>query len=146
MVFTPLHMRGMTWSERTYARFGQAFADPWSDVRLATFVLAIPQQVINRPGDLDKRLVRGAMRDLMPPEVLAASGKVLPSPLYRRALRGPAVPIVTDLLTGMHLAECGLVDEDALRAHFADVRAGGRDHPSLWWCLAAEMWLRRFWV
>jgi asparagine synthase (glutamine-hydrolysing) len=145
MVFMPLHMRGVIWSERTYARFGQAFADPWSDVRLAQFVMAVPQQVINRPGHLDKRLVRTAMRELMPASVLAASGKVLPSPLYRRALRGSAEPVVTDLLTNMQLAQRGFVDETRLRAHYAAVGAGGREKPSLWWCLAAEMWLRRYW-
>jgi asparagine synthase (glutamine-hydrolysing) len=145
LIFTMMHARGMVWSDRTAARFGQAFLDPWSDRRLASFVLAIPQQALDRPGRLDKRLVRAAMEGIMPESARTAASKVVPSPLFARALREQAVDTVRSLISDSQAAARGFVDEDALRAHYDDVRRGAPDHPGLWWTLTLEMWLRRYW-
>jgi asparagine synthase (glutamine-hydrolysing) len=91
LVFMPVHMRGMVWSERTHAAFGLGFVDPWSDRRLAEFVVAMPQAVLDRPGELRKRLVREAMRGIMPEELRRGAAKIVPTPLYHRALRETGV-------------------------------------------------------
>jgi asparagine synthase (glutamine-hydrolysing) len=145
LLFVPMHMRGMVWSERTNAAFGLGFVDPWSDRRLAEFVLAIPQAVLNRPGELGKRLVREAMRGIMPEEFRRTAAKIVPQPLFDRALRRDAVDTIRHLLTDMEADRRGYLDGDALRAHYDDVVAGGRAHVTLWWAITLEMWLRRYW-
>ena len=143
--FLPMHMRTSIWTERTNARFGQGLADPWSDRRLAEFVIAIPQQVLNPPGRADKRFVREAMRGIMPETVRENTAKVIPSPLYTRSLRETAVDTIRSLTTDTELAKHGFADEAALRAHYERVRRGDREHPSIWSALTMEMWLRRYW-
>ncbi len=145
LVFSPLHMRAMVWSERTQARFALGFADPWSDRRIAQFVLAAPQQVLNRPETLDKRLVRRAMRGIIPHEALQAARKTPPTPFFRDALRNKARSVVLDLLTDMRACSLGYVDEVKLRGHYDSFRAGGSYHPCFWQALTLEMWLRRYW-
>ena len=145
LLFLPMHMRGMVWSERTNAAFGLGFVDPWSDRRLAEFVLAVPQSVLNRPGELSKRLVREAMRGIMPEELRRSAAKIVPQPLFDRALRRDAVDTVRGLLSDMEADRRGYLDGAALRAHYEDVVAGGRAHVTLWWAITLEMWLRRYW-
>jgi asparagine synthase (glutamine-hydrolysing) len=144
-ILEPMHMRGVAWSERTYARFGIGFADPFSDVRLAQFVLAIPQVVLNRPGRVDKRLLRLAMAGTMPEEALRLARKVSPHPLWDRSLRDWESHTVTGLLTDMQAAARGFVDERELNRHSRNIQAGGRPRPELWWALSLEMWLRTYW-
>jgi asparagine synthase (glutamine-hydrolysing) len=146
LVFVPLHMRGMVWSERTNASFGLGFVDPWSDRRLTEFVLSIPQAVLNRPGELRKRLVREAMRGVMPEELRLGAAKIVPSPLFKRALRQDGVATVRTLLANMEAERRGFLDGAALRCHYDQILRGGPDHPMLWLALTLEMWLRRYWT
>jgi len=145
LIFIPMHMRGMVWSERTNAAFGLGFVDPWSDRRLTEYVVALPQAVLDRPGELRKRLVREAMRGVMPEALRENAAKIVPSPLLQRSLRSTGVAAIRDLLTDMEAERRGYLDGDALRAHHAGVVAGGRAHATLWWALTLEMWLRRHW-
>ena len=145
LVFARGQMNGMVWSERTCARAGLTFADPWSDRRIASFVLAVPPQVLNRPGRNDKRIVREAMRGIMPEPVRQASAKILPTPLFEHAMQQGAVQTVQELITGSQLASRGYVDEAVLQSAYADVRRGVRDASDLWSTLTVEMWLRRYW-
>lgn len=145
LVFLPMHMRGMVWSERTNALFGLGFIDAWSDRRLVEYVLAIPQAVLDRPRRLDKRLAREALRGIMPEPLRQGAAKIVPSPLYRRALRQDAVATIRGLLRDMEAERRGYLDGDALRSHYAAVVGGANDHPTLWWALTLEMWLRRYW-
>ncbi len=142
-ILTPMHMQGVVWSERTAARFGLSFVDPWSDTRLAQFALAVPQRVLNATG-AEKRLVRYAMRGVMPEAARRQAGKVSPYPLYERALKEQARETILDLITDMKAAARGYVDEEALRRHYAALREGEAEHPFFWWALALEMWLRRY--
>jgi asparagine synthase (glutamine-hydrolysing) len=146
LVFIPMHMRGMIWSERTNAAFGLGFVDPWSDRRLTEYVLSIPQAVINRPGELRKRLARAAMRGIMPEELRQNAAKIVPSPLFHQALRRTGVDTIRTLLTDMEAERRGYLNGDALRAHYETVVAGRGAHPTLWWALTLEMWLRRYWA
>ena len=141
LIFSQLHIRGMAWSERTYARYGRGFADPFSDRRLVTMVMGLPEQVVNRPGDQSKPLLRAAMRGIMPEEARTRAGKMLPTPLYERSLR-EAAPLVRELLNGSRLAAHGWVDERALRDHYDVWMAGGTLRAEFWWSLGVELWLR----
>ena len=145
-IFAPMHMRSMVWSERTQARFGLGFADPWSDRRIASFVLAVPQPVIARPGGGDKPFVRRAMRGIMPEAVRLAARKIVPYPLYRHALENKARQTVMDLMSESQSAARGYVDPSVLRSHFESICRGERDHHCFWWALTLEMWLRNHWA
>ncbi|MBA2665775.1 MAG: hypothetical protein H0U69_01945 [Trueperaceae bacterium] len=145
LIFYAPYFRSVGWSERTHARYGQVFLDPWADRRLVEFALAIPQQVMNLPGTADKRMLRAAMRGIMPEAARLAAGKRSPVPLYRQALEERSTQVVDDLLTGTRLAARGFVDEGLLRDHYARIRAGEKAPGSFWNALALEMWLRRHW-
>ena len=142
LIFTPMHLRGMVWSERTWARYGLGFADPWSDRRMAEFVMAVPQWRIQRVGEF-KRIARLAMRGLMPEQVRQSVAKIAPTPLYHRALKEQARGTVLDLLAGSQAAARGYLDEDALRNYFERFVRGGPERPEVWWSLTLEMWLRQ---
>ena len=145
LVFAFQHMRGVVWSERTQARFGLGFADPWSDRRLASFVLAVPQWVLNLPSET-KRIARRAMRGIMPEEVRRKAGKIYPTPLYERALKEDAKDVVLDLITNSQAAARGYLDEDVLRERYEAMRRGEQRYSGLWEALALEMWLRQYWT
>ncbi|MBA2665778.1 MAG: hypothetical protein H0U69_01960 [Trueperaceae bacterium] len=123
-IFSGMQMAMLLSNERLAARAGFEFADPWSDRRVAEFVLSVPQWAVQRVGE-PKRLAREAMRGVMPAEALRAAGKVSPEPLLRRAFTERGTHAVDDLLTGSIAAHMGLVDEGALRAHFTEIREGG---------------------
>jgi asparagine synthase (glutamine-hydrolysing) len=145
-VFMPMQMRGVTLTERTHALSGTGFADPWSDRRIASFVLALPQQVISYPGGPEKPFVRQAMSGIMPDNVRRAARKIVPYPLYLRALRETAVTTIESLLRGSRAGTLGYIEPRELRTHYDGIRAGQREHPCFWWALSLEMWLRAYWA
>jgi len=139
-------VRGMVWTERNEARFGLGFADAWSDRRLASFVLSIPQWRIQRVGE-PKRVARQAMRSIMPEQVRQKAGKIAhPAPLYYRALREQAKTTILDLITDSRAAALGYVDEDKLCRHYQSILGGVPDYRLyFWWTLTLEWWLRQHW-
>lgn len=146
MIFTPLHIRGMAWSERTYARHGLTFADPFSDRRLVEMALAVPQVVINRPGDASKPLMRLAMRGLVPESARQRLDKVVPTPLFDHTLRHDAAPTVRRLLTAPRVEARGWVDATGWQEEYESWRSGRASlSGAWWWTLAVEIWLRRYW-
>lgn len=140
-IFTPLHLRGMIWSERTYAQRGISFADPFSDRRVVELVLAMPQSLVGRPNDHSKPLLRDAMRGIMPEPARTAATKILPTPLYIRGLRRNH-DTVKLLCTDSHADARGWLDSRALFAHYEAWRAGAPLDSSFWYALSVERWLR----
>jgi asparagine synthase (glutamine-hydrolysing) len=135
-------MRGMQWSERTYARHGVAFVDPWSDLRVAQFAVDVPQGVLNRAGGPNKRLVREAMAGVMPDAARLAAGKVLPTPFFEAGLRGPAAATVRQLVKGSEVAGRGWVDGARLAGAAESMLRGAPISSTLWQALSLEVWLR----
>jgi asparagine synthase (glutamine-hydrolysing) len=142
-VFSPMHMWGVGWSERMSALRGVGFSDAWSDRRIAEFVLALPQRVLNTVGG-EKRLVRRALEPLLPPEVRQAMGKTDPYPLYSRALRVTAVPTIEKLFAASRSADREWLDSTVLADHYQAVADGASEHHCLWWAISTEAWLRAF--
>lgn len=142
-VFGSFPLAVMTWTERLHAEVGLAFADPWSDRRLAEFVLATPPWMVNRV-DEPKRLAREAMRGVIPDAALRGTAKVPPTPLYRRAVEDRAARLIMELFDEPVAEALGYVDGEILRAHAAEIRRDGRDEPAFWQAITLEMWLRAF--
>jgi asparagine synthase (glutamine-hydrolysing) len=143
-VFAQLHIRGMAWSERSYAVQGLVFADPFSDRRLAEFALAVPQAAITTPGDVSKPLMRAAMQGILPPAALRDAKKVVPQPLYERGLLDEGAATVRDLLDGMRIARRGWINEREAHAQFQRSLHGAALPAAFWPMLVTEWWVRLY--
>ena len=143
-VFSPLVLRGVMYAERVAAAHGLAIADPWSDRRIADFILACPQHCVDTAVEV-KRLARRSVEGIMPPDAIRAASKVSPEPLYLEALRRQAHDTVTDLITDSRCADLGFIDEARLRDRFARFASGEAPTFELWPTLCLELWLRRYW-
>lgn len=141
-VFSGMQIATTEWVDALYATHGLDFADPWSDRRLVEFVVATPPWIVQRLAE-PKRLARNALRGVMPEDVRRAVRKVSPHPLFDRALRDRAGPLLDELVADPIMAALGYVEPEPLRAHLEDVRAGADAAPTLWWALTLEMWLRQ---
>lgn len=144
-LFMPQGARIAVLRDRTRARYGMAFADPFSDRRLVELVLSLPQWRVQRRG-VPKRLARSAMAGVMPEEARRTARKTIPAGLFHRGFGERAVPVVIDLMTGSRAAANGWLDERVVR----DVHAATRSSTAeplydYWWPLCVEMWLRRWW-
>ena len=142
-ILNTMQMRGMTWTNRMHARHETAFADPWSDRRIAEFVFSVPQRVLNETGN-EKKMVRRAMEGIMPEAALSKTKKVSLGPLYSQSIREKHTDDIMRLLKNMASADRGFVDEAALRDMYRSVQNGGSSG-ALWQPLALEMWLRAHW-
>ncbi|MFO7777940.1 MAG: asparagine synthase-related protein [Nitriliruptoraceae bacterium] len=143
-VLAQLHLRGMAWSERSYAQQGLVFADPFSDRRLAEFAMAVPQAAITPPGDNTKPLMRAAMRGILPPTALRDAGKVIPRPLYERGLLQEGTATVRHLLDGMETARRGWINERQMHEQFARSLHGAAVPAAFWPTLVTEWWVRLY--
>jgi asparagine synthase (glutamine-hydrolysing) len=142
LVFSYPSVRIVQQLERSRARLALGFADPWSDRRIASFLLAVPQWVVQQVRE-PKRLARRAMRGIMPEAVRQKAGKIEPGALYQRGLLDRGRTTVEALIRDSEAARRGFVDEDALSARYTSLLR--REPPRFdFWCpLALEMWLRR---
>lgn len=131
-------------NERRQASFGLGFADPWSDRRIATFVLAVPQWVIQRRRE-HKRLARQAMLGIMPESVRNRATKIEPVALFERAFRQRARKTVMDLIRNSKAVAYGYVDKTALEHSYNCYLRGTPQPFDFWWPLTLEMWLRSYW-
>jgi hypothetical protein len=141
-VFAPMHMGGVTTSERMHARYGQAFADPWSARPLAELALAVPPRVLNT-ASMPKRLTRLAMKGVMPEGSREALRKILPTDLFRRGLRERETEAVRTLLTDSLAERRGYLRPDGIPSPQEGTSAGLDPDTALWRALTLELWLRR---
>jgi asparagine synthase (glutamine-hydrolysing) len=141
-VSNQLHIRGMAWLDRIHAQHGLAFADPFIDRRVVEFVLAVPQAAITPHASTTKPLMRAAMRGIVPEEARVHASKVLPLPLYERALTVDHAATVRGLLGTMASERRGWVDARPLREAFASACRGAPLPSPFWAALVTEWWLR----
>jgi asparagine synthase (glutamine-hydrolysing) len=120
---------------------------PFLDVDLIELVLGLPPHLAF-DANLDRRLLREAMRGLLPESVRLRRGKVYFGAMLRDALSGQDHDAVDCVLAGGPLELGDLVDRDALIALWR----GGPDRcprgplawaTESWRAFALELWLRR---
>jgi len=143
-VFSPVGTRDLVTWERSNSQFGLGDLDPFSDRRVVSFVLAVPQRVLARAGE-SKLLLRRSMRGIMPEEARRAAGKILPTPLLYAGINRHAKETVLDLITEPSAAARGYIDGQAFADEIAAIWRGEYRRPYYWFTLALEMWLRRYW-
>lgn len=144
-VFWPVSTRDTVTWEIGNARYGLGDADPFGDRRVASFVLAVPQEVLNGAGEF-KRVARRAMRGIMPEEARKNAGKIDPRPLFDAAIRDRARDTVQSLMEKPRVEAYGFVDGQALADHVNAYRRGDHGRLHWWHTLTLEMWLRRYWA
>ncbi|NBB86643.1 MAG: hypothetical protein GVY12_10580, partial [Bacteroidetes bacterium] len=132
-----MHMRTATWISRMALSQEAVFADPWADRQLVEFIMGIPPHQVCQAGE-NKRILNEAMQGIMPEPVRQKSGKVDPSPLYRRALRN------TDILQagstfGLSHSHSDVIDVPRLRQ---EIRKETAADYRLWYALSMLLWNR----
>jgi asparagine synthase (glutamine-hydrolysing) len=115
---------------------------PLLDRRIAEFALSAPPEYLIGAGQ-SKRILRDAVRDVVPASVLARRDKVGFEPPQARWLSTPAaMTLARDVLLDGPARASGLHDAGAVEA---DLRAGTwRDPAGIWRALNAQLWLRTF--
>jgi asparagine synthase (glutamine-hydrolysing) len=119
---------------------GLVLTHPFFDRRVVSSVLAMPQRVLNRPGQT-RALMRRAFADLLPPLVLNRFSKGYVAPFHHRAtvaqLRG-----LRSHVSDMEVVQRGWVSADGVRQLSESVRA--RHHhaaTALRSLLSVELWM-----
>jgi asparagine synthase (glutamine-hydrolysing) len=116
---------------------------PFLDTELVEQVAAMPGGLKLR-GWRTKAVLREALRDVVPPEILARRKMGFPVPVGRW-LRGPFWPIVREFVLGPRARERELFDPSALRRLTDAHRTGAAEHGDrLWLLVNLEIWQRIF--
>jgi asparagine synthase (glutamine-hydrolysing) len=114
---------------------------PYLDHELVEHVLATPARFKLR-GMETKTVLRAAVRDLVPREILTRRKMGFPVPVGRW-LRGAFWPVVEEFILGPRARSRGLLDPDAVRRLAEAHRRGEADHGQrLWLLLNLELWHR----
>jgi asparagine synthase (glutamine-hydrolysing) len=116
---------------------------PFLDHPLVEFTATLPERLKLR-GRTTKYILREAMRDFLPAEILSRSKMGFPVPIarwFREGYRG----IVDEFVLGERAAARGLFDPSYVRAVAGEHASGLRDHSERLWALAnVEIWHRIF--
>ncbi len=115
---------------------------PYLDRRVAEFALSLPTSFLCRDG-VTKRILRDAVRGLVPEAVLARRDKVAFEPPQARWLAEPAWrERIAAVLLDPSTRSLGIYDTGAIEA---DLRAEAwRDHQAVWRAFCAERWRHAF--
>ena len=112
---------------------------PFLDHSFVELVMRIPARIRTKPED-PKYLLRQAVRDLLPQELLQAPkrGFVIPTAQW---LRGPLRPLAERLLAPARLAEQGLFRPEFYARFVRPHLEGQADyHPQIWTILMFQIW------
>jgi asparagine synthase (glutamine-hydrolysing) len=113
---------------------------PFLDHPLVEFTARLPERLKLR-GGTTKYILREAMRDVLPPEILTRGKMGFPVPVGAW-LRGPYRGIVDELVLSPRALERGLFDPAAIRG-IVSRHATGEDHSERLWSLVnLEIWHR----
>jgi asparagine synthase (glutamine-hydrolysing) len=144
-IVAPHHALSAEYLERRFARAGIRYADPWSDRRIADWVLSIPPHRITSDG-ADKWVLREAMRGLLPEFARSGAFRADPGSVYTYGLLEGSESAVRELLTQPLTSERGYVDAAVLMAAYERYQGGHwpglTEWNSFWRWVALERWLR----
>ena len=116
---------------------------PFLDHRFVEQAVAIPAQYKLR-GWQTKAVLREALKDVVPKEILTRKKMGFPVPIGRW-LRGAYAPLLQDLVLGKRSRSRGLFNPEFLEAMVAEHLSGTRDHGDrLWLLMNLELWQRIF--
>jgi asparagine synthase (glutamine-hydrolysing) len=116
---------------------------PFLDYRIVEFCLGLPVDAKIRGGET-KLILRRALGDLLPPEVLARRDKKgYPTPAARW-FRGVARDWAREILLDDRTRNRHVLDPAAVERRLAEHAEGSRDHSwQIWRWLTVELWFRQ---
>ena len=113
---------------------------PYADARLIDFALRIPGEQIAR-DDLHKRLLRSAVKGLLPEAIRMRKDKTVFDAVLERDYRER--PMMRDLLGSLEIARDGYVKTPEVRKFFDQVCQGGtKASIPLYSIFSVELWYR----
>ena len=116
---------------------------PFLDHAFVEYVTAIPGR-LKLHGWRTKAVLRRALQDVVPREVLARRKMGFPVPIGRW-LRSPFWPVVQEFVLGRRALRRGLFEPGALRRLAEEHRSGAAEHGDrLWLLVNLEIWQRIF--
>ena len=118
--------------------------DPFRDLRVVRFMLAIPPAQLER-GAVQKYVLRRAMKDRLPEEIVGRTEGTPLDPVYRKRFLGPGAEEVGRLLRIPDALWRGLVEEEWLLGEFPERLRGMPDGRALlvpFFAAAADLWGR----
>jgi asparagine synthase (glutamine-hydrolysing) len=116
---------------------------PYLDHELVEYVIGLPADIKVR-GWQTKLVLREALRDLVPSEILTRRKMGFPVPVGRW-LRGPFSAIVDEFVVGPRAAGRGLLKPEFVHHIAEEHRSGGAEHGTRLWLLTnLEIWQRIF--
>jgi asparagine synthase (glutamine-hydrolysing) len=114
---------------------------PFLDHLVVEFATNIPQ-ALQLGGFAGKRILKKAVEDLLPHEILYRPKLGFPTP-WSRWLKGPQLDVIQKMLLEPRSLERGLFQRSAVERLFAEHRAGHRDnYDRIWRLLNLELWQR----
>jgi asparagine synthase (glutamine-hydrolysing) len=128
------------------ASAGLVARPPLFDVDLVEFALGIPPE-LEFTAELDRPLIREAMRGHVPDVVRLDVLKSNLAPFHQSSIAGPDLAPIREVLSAPDLEIAAYVDVDAVRRLVEDapeVGVWGSDRwaTDVWRLMAAECWLR----
>ncbi len=115
---------------------------PFLDWKLVEFTTRMPESLKLR-GRTTKYVLRQAMKDVLPPEILKRRKIGFPVPLGAW-LRGKYKWVIDEYVLGARAAERGLFDRDSVQRLVTE-HLNGVDHAyRLWTLINFEIWMRQF--
>jgi asparagine synthase (glutamine-hydrolysing) len=116
---------------------------PFLDHPLVEFTATLPERLKLR-GRTTKYILREAMRDFLPPEILSRGKMGFPVPIGRW-FRGPYRGIIDEYVLGDRASGRDLFDAGYVRQLVNEHSTGHRDHSERLWALVnVEIWHRIF--
>jgi asparagine synthase (glutamine-hydrolysing) len=114
---------------------------PYLDHRLVEFLISIPTEQLLRPGDR-RSLVRRALCDLLPPEIVARRTKSRIT-RYFSAVLEKRWSELESIIRSSVVSKLGYVNRDDFCAALSDVKNGKLPHyPRVFKALSWELWVR----
>jgi asparagine synthase (glutamine-hydrolysing) len=116
---------------------------PFLDHHLVEFAAALPARLKLR-GFTTKRILREAIRSLLPPAILSRRKMGFPVP-FAMWMRGPRADVVRDVLLDGRTRQRGIVEPSAID-RLLDAHASGAAEAgdAIWSLLNLELWYRTF--
>lgn len=116
---------------------------PFLDHKLVEFTGRLPQRLKLRHGWTAKYVLRSAMKDVLPREILERKKMGFPVPIGKW-FRGEFRSIIDEYVLGSRTADRGIFNRDYVRNLIARHQAGENHSERLWALVNFEMWQRRF--
>ena len=116
---------------------------PFLDHKLAEFTVRLPERLKVRRGWTTKYVLRRAMKDVLPPEILTRKKMGFPVPIGKW-FREKFQPVIEQYVLSERALQRGIFEPAFVRSLVARHQAGENHSERLWALLNFELWQRRF--